>query len=259
MVLIDPMINACERVLAVRQSMCRNTLSTKIRYFGTVLVTFTLLGCVPKKLGNGEEHLQAFDVAPFTQIEVSGEWTLTVEHGPVQRVEVKTDKNLMEFIRCDVVDGRLKLSTSEAINPRAGLEVKIRMTSLTSFAAAGKVEAQLILDPDGGTLKAAGLTRISARAVGGSLSIKTVGASRITLEGQANDLSIDSEGASRIVARKLIVPKVTLSAVGASRVNIGATESLKITGRGAATIEHAASKQLTIDTSDSVRVRQSAP
>ena len=148
MVLIDPMINACERVLAVRQSMCRNTLSTKIRYFGTVLVTFTLLGCVPKKLGNGEEHLQAFDVAPFTQIEVSGEWTLTVEHGPVQRVEVKTDKNLMEFIRCDVVDGRLKLSTSEAINPRAGLEVKIRMTSLTS-AAAGKVEAQLILDPDG--------------------------------------------------------------------------------------------------------------
>ena len=253
------MINVYQRPPAMGQTIFRNNVSAKKRYLVTALFTFMSLGCVPKKLGTGEEHLQAFDVAPFNQIEVSGEWTLTVEHGPVQRIEVKTDKNLMEFIRCDVVDGRLKLSTSEAINPRAGLEVKIRVPSLTSFAAAGKVNAQLILAPGGGSLRAAGLTRISARAAGGSVAIKTVGASRITLEGQAGELSVDSEGASRIVARKLSVPKVSVSAVGASRVNLGPTDSLKITGQGAATIEHGASKQLTNESSGSVRVRQRTP
>ena len=136
----------------------------------------------------------------------------------------------MEFIRCDVVDGRLKLSTSEAINPRAGLEVKIRVPSLTSFAAAGKVNAQLILAPGGGSLRAAGLTHLSARH-GWLGRHQGCGRKPHYARRPSWRVSVDSEGASRIAARKLSVPKVSVSAVGASRVNLGPTDSLQVTGQ----------------------------
>ena len=212
-----------------------------ISLIATTVVLCAGLGCVPKKLGNGVQETKTYDFGPIEDIEITGNWTVFAEAGVAegsQRIMVKTDGNLLDFVDLTPTARRLVVSVKEPINPRSGLELHLRLAKIASFSSAGGVKTQMNFSDQGGRIKVAGLSRVDAKILGGDLTIDARGASRVTLDGQAQSLSIESESASRVNAADTVVETAKVVARDASRVNIHAKSTLSISTAGSANVTY---------------------
>ncbi|MBV71508.1 MAG: hypothetical protein CMH52_09160 [Myxococcales bacterium] len=209
--------------------------------FASILVLSAVPGCVPKKLGNGAKETKSYNFGPIEDVAISGNWTVFAEGGVsdgAQRILVKTDGNLLDFVELRVVDRRLQVTLKEEINPRSGLELHLRLAKLAAYSSAGAVKSQLNFSDQGGRLQVSGLSRVEAKVLGGELVIDARGASRVELGGRANTLSITAESASRVDASATLVDAADVKADDASRVFIHATRDISITANGASNVTY---------------------
>ncbi|MGH9948280.1 MAG: GIN domain-containing protein, partial [Pyrinomonadaceae bacterium] len=72
-----------------------------------------------------------------------------------------------------------------------------------------------------------------------SLNVDTNGASKIELAGETDKLAIEVSGASKINAENLKARAATVNSSGASKIDLFATESLRVDASGASKITYA--------------------
>ncbi len=191
------------------------------------LLTFLAASCrVNAVRGNGNDITEKRDVAAFTKVEVGGAYTVNIQMGDKESLDITTDENLLKYIRTEVENGVLKIYNKKSISPKRKVVVNITVVKLDGVNSSGA--------------NAITITNYS----GESLDINGSGASGIKLNGKTNSLNIDISGAVGIDAKDLIAQYVSVDLSGAAGVDVYAGQELKAEISGVGSINYYGNPQI---------------
>ena len=170
--------------------------------------------------GNGSVQTERRDIRGFKSVDVSGVFQVEIVAQKDFGVQVEADENLLQYIKTEVEDGVLEISTSKRIKSSSGLKVRISAPDIEKLEVSGVAKVWL------SDLKNLGL------------EVDASGHSKVDLSGQADKLVVDVSGASKIEAENLKTRAATVSASGASYVGVFATDALRTSASGASHISY---------------------
>ncbi len=187
--------------------------------------------------GNGELKTENRSLAPFSNLEAEGAFTIDWTTGS-PAASVSTDENLLSHIRTRVSGNTLKIDTDTHLSPRHRLKITVTGPSLNGAQLSGAVRFQ------------------AENLSGPHFYLETAGASRVTLDGNVNDLTASMTGASRLQAEGLHTQTAALSVTGAGRADVWASETLKVAIQGAGRVTYSGNpKEVKRDISGAGKVR----
>jgi len=170
--------------------------------------------------GSGNVGTENRDIKGFKSIDVSGVFNVEVVAQKDFSVQVEADDNLLQYIKTEVHDGVLEISTTKRIKSKNGLKIRIAAPDLEGVEASG-VAKILVSDLKNANFK-----------------VDTSGASKVELAGVTDKLNIEVSGASKIDAENLTARAATIDSSGASKINVFATESVRVDASGASKITY---------------------
>ncbi len=203
----------------IRSTNRSHVLSIRFGHICIVVATLMLNGCDIKFQGiqgSGVSKSETRTVAEFDQIEIDGVGTVNITFSETPSLQVTFDDNLLQYLKTEVIDGTLKISSSESTSSATGPTFDIVMN---------KVNA---VDIDG----AAKVNILDAKL--DNFKLRVDGACTFVADGVAESLEIDMSGAGRIDANELKAKSVKISISGAAKADVFASETLdaNISGAG---------------------------
>ncbi len=224
-----------------------NTNTLPVRPFAIFkLATLALLALVLLLLSgchwvgvHGDGHLttEARPVADFTKLEADGAFTINWTPGP-PKVSIRTDGNLLEFIKTEVTDGKLRIEWLKPLKGTHGIKVDISTSALSHVTLNGAVRFN------------------AERLAGPEFYLDANGATRAALTGTVNAVSGDLNGASRLDAEELKTRAMELSISGAGRADVTVSDALKVEISGAGKVTYAGNPTVSKSISGAGRVKQ---
>ncbi len=231
--------------------------------------------------GSGERVTRSYEVAPFTEIDVSDAFRVrvTVEPTAPRSVELEADDNLVDRADIRVDDGRLRIRWEDSLRLRVdepptveivveGLD-RIEVSGASTLTVDGIVTPEVEVRGSGASTIAVrgdigGLTgRLDGASTltleeidGGDVTFDVAGASSLTLSGAADSLVLDVGGASRVEARDLATLIADVDANGASTIEVSVSESVEADASGASTIRISGGAEIDSSASDGSTVER---
>ncbi|NDK54836.1 head GIN domain-containing protein [Pontibacter fetidus] len=201
--------------------------------------------------GNGNLQTQTRKVSDFSGIKVSGGFTIEIKQGKQEELKIEAEENLMNNIRSEVKNGMLYLYTEGSINTRKGIKAYVTVDQLNALKISGgvKVVGLSTFKAETFEMDLSGGTNVSLALDVKKLDADMSGASKVTLTGRADEVELDMAGASNIDTHELKAKAVKVSASGASKVKVFASETLTIDANGPSTIAYAGSPKIQAETS----------
>lgn len=171
--------------------------------------------------GSGVSATDIRSTSGFTGVDVGGVFQVEIAAGKDFQVEIEADDNLLQYIRTEVHDGVLRISTSESVKSQNPMRVRIAAPSIENLQASGACKVNV-----------SGLKN-------SEFGLDTSGASKVKLEGETSSLTVDVSGASNIDAAGLKSVSANVEASGASNVSLFVTNRLTSEASGASKITYA--------------------
>lgn len=189
--------------------------------------------------GSGNTVTETREVTGFRGVDVGGVFNVEIVAQKDFGVQVEADDNLLEYIRTEVDNGILEISTTKRIKSHKGITVRISAPDIEQLDVSGVAKVSVV------DLKNAGF------------KLDTSGASKVTLAGVTDKLVIDVSGASKIDAEALQARAVSVDTSGASHVSVFASESLRSKASGASKVTYTGgATDVVKNTSGASRVEQ---
>lgn len=158
--------------------------------------------------GSGELTTQTREVGEFSRIRSSGSFDVTVTIGPVRKVTVTFDDNLIDLITTEVKGRTLQIGSEGSFSTHKACKVDITVPSLEAMTLSGS-----------GDIVIAGLN-------GEDFSYEVSGSGDATLSGQVGDVDIEVSGSGSVDAKELKATRARVSIAGSGDVRVWAEESL---------------------------------
>jgi hypothetical protein len=210
-----------------------------------VMATVLMVGAACNSVsGSGNVVTRQIDVTPFTELEISNAFAVSITVGSSERAAVRVDDNLVDSLDIRVDGDTLHIglqSRTDAID--ATLEADVTVRSLSRLEGSGAstitfvdpIEATTLVVTLSGTSELAGPVRI------GEGSLELSGASNVGLSGSATTLEITGSGASRVGTQQLTIEDLTIDLSGGSNAEVTVTGSLAAAASGGSTLRFAGS------------------
>lgn len=193
-------------------------------------------------VGSGVSATRQFEVADFSEIQVSGAAKVNYTTGEEAGVTVTVDDNIIDLVQCDVSGGKLKISVVESYRTSLGMTIDVTSPELSGVKLSGASSFQ-------------STNSISTDRLNISLS----GASSVQLSGNANELIIDGSGACKVNCEKLKTNEVTVDLSGASKADLNVVDQLDAKLSGASKVSYRGEPSVTVKTSGASKVNQVDP
>ncbi len=171
-------------------------------------------------IGSGVGAKRTLELGPFSKLQVSGGFDVTLTVGKREPLELRGDDNLLPHVTAKLDGDRLVIGLDRAVKRKQPLRIDLGTEALQalSVGVAAKARVQGI-KAEHLELRAAGAAEIVAKGSSGSLDVATKSAARV-------DLS-EFSSASAVV-----------SAADASRIKLGHVERLKVTQTGLSQVRY---------------------
>jgi hypothetical protein len=189
--------------------------------------------------GSGNVANEKRNVADFKAIEVGGVFDVEVVSQKEFSVEVEADDNLLQFVKTEVRNGVLEISTEgKRISSKSRLRVRISA-------------------PDVERLEVSGASKLSlANLKNESLTVNASGASKVSVNGETRNLRVELSGASKLDAESLSAINANVDGSGASSASVKVAGDLKADLSGASKVTYTGSpRNLEKSTSGASSVR----
>ena len=191
--------------------------------------------------GSGTIVSETRDVDTFSEVSFSGAGELEIVAGTeVSTCEIECDDNLMEYIKTEVVDGRLKIWTTENVASTKGVFARIGTNKLSKVSISGSAEADI-----------SGLNEES-------LEVRISGSGDIVCEGTSQSFKAVISGSGSIKTAELIADDVDIQISGSGSANVLANKKLNVRVSGSGDVQYAGSPEVEQSISGSGSVRKSA-
>jgi hypothetical protein len=188
--------------------------------------------------GSGAARTEARAVGSFSKLSAGGAIHLTITVGGATAVTVTADDNVVPLIRTRVQADRLIIDTADGYTPRTPVAVVVTTPRLTALGLSGATTAE-----------ARGLT-------GDRFALDLSGASHATLTGATTAIAIEASGAAQLDGRALATQDATVSASGASQLELAVARALTVEASGASEVAYRGTPAVTKATSGTSRVRR---
>lgn len=192
------------------------------------IVGLSVVGCQPAVPGNGDRRVETRQVGNFTALKATGTFSVYVfcdASSPAvatgMQVRIVADANLLPYISTQVVDYRLELATTRAIESVRPIAITLHVTRCSSIAMSG--DSTLIM------------TGIHSR----ELKIALSGRDVMTLDGMTSWLDLRSSGRCRVYARDLKARNADVSLSGKSSARVDVTGRLEASVSGGSSLLYA--------------------
>ncbi|MBU1240780.1 DUF2807 domain-containing protein [Myxococcota bacterium] len=182
-----------------------------------ILLPISLLACnISGVKGSGVIIEEKRQVTPFTAVEISGGYTLTLSVGAKESLTLSGDDNLLPLIESSVEAGVLKLKNKKAISPKSPIVLKITTKSLSSLKIFGSLSGSV------------------SGVSGGPFAASVSGSCSLTVTGKCDALKIRIAGSGNVNARGLSAKSAHTTISGSGKIAVAVTDSIhaKISGSG---------------------------
>lgn len=205
------------------------------------LLCLLAVGCniEPAIKGSGKLTTETRETSNFSAIACDVSCTIEVRKGEKSSVEFSMDDNLLPMIKSEVVDQKLKLKSDKNIDPSDGAKIIITTPSLSSFAAAGDVKANIEeLTGDAMAIALAGASRVTGRANGKAMEVEIAGSGDVKLSGTASKLTVSIAGSGDVQTSELTADDVQIEIAGSGKVVVQAQKTLDVSVAGSGDVSY---------------------
>jgi hypothetical protein len=187
--------------------------------------------------GDGNITTMNYNVTDFQNLDLTGMFSVTLNHGDTPSLVVETDENLQDLIKNKVEDNTLKIfSEKEVVYRPSKMNLYITYKSLEGIKSAGACEILATQPIKGGrfAMELSGAADIKLEVDVEELKTIASGASSLKLSGLARQHTIDMSGAGNIEAANLITQttKIVLSGAGSAIINASQVLDASLSGIG---------------------------
>jgi hypothetical protein len=184
-----------------------------------ILTLMLLAGCVqvgPSVIGSGVSKNEPRDTGDFSAVENNISANLDITVGQPTSVIVEGDDNVLPFIKTEVRDGRLVISSNASIQTQSALKVTITTPQLSRLAINGSGDANI-----------RGLS-------GGEFDGSINGSGNINAAGTVDRLTGRINGSGGLQFKDLAAQSANIAITGSGSAHVDAATSLSasITGSG---------------------------
>ena len=187
------------------------------------------------KRGNGKMITQDFNVRSFSEVELRGDYEVTLIESEKEGLEIEADENLMDEIEVEVIGDILRIE-SKRIRSRKGIHINIFYNELSGLYAGGAIElnSRNPLNSRYFDLDLAGAGEITLEFEGEKLNLRLSGAGDVQLSGYTRDLEVTMSGAGGLDAfdLKAEYARIRISGVGGADIYVTRELDAKISGLG---------------------------
>jgi hypothetical protein len=206
---------------------------------GAAVLAVGLSACAFVIPGSGRVASQTRLVSGFHEVTVSDGAILIVKQTGQESLRIVTDDNLIDQVRAEVQDGKLRLgfNRSQPFASRHGLRFEVEVKSLSALSASGgsRVEASGIATP--------------------TLRVEVSGGGRVTARGTATKQEVSTSGGATYDGRDLGSRSARVEASGGAHSVVNASDQLDARASGGAHVEYLGSPRLQRETSGGGSVR----
>jgi len=186
--------------------------------------------------GNGKVVKQSRNVSGFSGLKVATGIDAVITQGERESLTVEADENLMDYIKTEVVDGKLKIYSDKNIRNAKEKKVYIEYKKLNSIdiSSAGNVDGNntLVTDELDIEMSSAGDLTLAMEADKLEISISSGGDAK--LSGKVNTFKADLSSAGDLNAYELEakVGNISVSSAGTASVFITDEASFQCSSAG---------------------------
>ena len=226
-------------------------------FFFAIMLLLITSGC-NQFTGSGNIITQDRKTDPFKGITAGGAFEVEINSGSSNKVTVECDDNLMPYIKTKVVNGVLKISTSERAGfANAHMKVFVTAPEIDFIDASGaatiKANNQLKSD-DKIKLESSGAATIKASVDAPQIFTQASGASTIELSGRTRQYTAKASGSADLKTTDLQSETTEVTASGASSAHVHSSVSLVATASGAANVNYRGAGALQKKTSGAANI-----
>jgi len=184
------------------------------RHFQVLLAPclLVLVGCIGEYAGgiagSGISKTETRQVDEFRSIRHDTVGNVTVRIGQTQEVKITFDDNLLSIVDTSVVDGELRIKTTDSFNSKVGLNIQVTVPEIDELKLTGV-----------GSLLASGIEAESLR-------LQQSGVGTLKVEGKAKSVSLKASGVGNANLRGLEAENATVVVSGVGGVTVFASESI---------------------------------
>ena len=180
--------------------------------------------------GNGELAKESRKISDFKEVELAGGLKVTITLGEPS-LTIETDRNVLEYVKSEVKDGRLVIEPRRNIQLRTAkpIVVSITVPSLDAISAAGGVDLSVEV-PLGKRAKLELSGGVDARIANidvDALKVEASGGVELTLAGKATSAKVELSGGVQLHAAKFSVKTMALDASGGCGVDVAVADSVR--------------------------------
>ncbi len=176
--------------------------------------------------GDGVGKTETRDVTEFTEISVDGTVKLDLQAGPLDKLTISGDENLLPLVATEVVGGKLVIHEDKPVHSKTPLVVSVHAPAVARIETSGVAN-----------VVASGLT-------GPSFTFTSSGVTESELSGTVGNLEIDSTGVGAVKAAGLTCKNAHVTVSGAGGVEVNATDKLKVDVSGAGSVKYRGTPQV---------------
>ena len=180
--------------------------------------------------GTGEVTVQQRDVTDFRGIEACCNFEVVIRRGNYA-VSVEAQRNLHEYIRAEVVGGRLELGFVEGVNLKTSDDIRVEVTlpELEYLGASSNASVRTEDEFDGRELSidASSGARVMARYNGERSRADVSSGAKIEVAGAADEVRYNASSGGRIDAGRLTARTVRADVSSGANIRVNAEDKLR--------------------------------
>lgn len=200
---------------------------------------------IPLKKGNGIAATQTRTVPTFTKIVVEGSIDVIAHAGKEQKVEVRADSNLIQYIKTEVRDGALHIySDNISYSTDINISVNIDVAALEGVTIEGSGDAVLNnVTATNFTIEIAGSGDVAFNGTATDISVQVAGSGNVVANGKAENVNIEIDGSGDVKMQSLPCSYCSISINGSGNVYTNVSKELKADVNGSGDIEYSGNPQ----------------
>lgn len=193
-----------------------------------------------KIIGNGNLISEKRTTIPYDKIAIIGFFDVELISGSEGNITLKGEENLLPYIKIEVVDKELKISTEnkKSIKTSDGKKIVIvvpfESINQVSLVGSGDVSNNNTIVSNSFSVKLTGSGDLKLNIEAKDLEVNLNGSGDITLNGKTENITSTLNGSGDIKASNMKSKNATVTVSGSGDNSVSCTESLyaRVTGSG---------------------------
>lgn len=188
--------------------------------------------------GNGEIKTEKRSVSDFDKISIAGNFEVELVKGNEGEITITSDENIIEYIKTEVENGKLKIAPKDRYNlrPTSGIKMIVTFEDFEKIALAGSGSVVSDNTIKGSELKLslAGSGTIDLKIDNTNTNTSVAGSGKLKLAGNTSNLKVSVAGSGDLKALELKASIVKVSIAGSGDVKVHAEDEIhaSIAGSG---------------------------